>query len=447
MDLAASVRRDEPSRPVHKDRSVVKRRIANPQKREGNGGSTTYRQPVRLRRFARRRLRRLGLLALAVAVTAPGTVLAHDDEHESNPHRRSADLSVGVSGAPDPVQGGATATFTLNVTNAGPHPARRVKVAIVLTGPREITESNGAGWSCEISRATAECTRRWLRSDTSSSIAFRAVAPPGFGRIGAGAAVTSRTDDPSHANNSAGAQIDVNNPPVVNADVATTLTGAPVDIPVLTNDVDPDGDQMTLTGTSAPDKGGTVACDDVACDYTPPTGFTGTDRFVYTVSDGRGAGGSAEVTVTVNPAPPPDPTPDPTPDPKPDPKPNPSDVPGNSGPGVSIGGPPSVTEGQTAPYTVTVVNNCIVVAKRVLLRLTLPVGTKVISAPSRSVLKGRTLTVPIGSVRQGAPRKVGVRLRFRVNGGSLRTIVAAVTASNGRLAGDGIVISVRPRER
>lgn len=445
MDLVASARQGEPLRPVHKDRSVVKRRIANPQNCEGNGASTTYRQSVRFRRFTRRRLRLLGLLALAVAVTAPATALAHDDEHESGQHHRSADLSVGLSGTPDPVQGGATATFTLTVTNAGPQAARRVKVAIVLTGPSEITQSDGAGWSCEIAGATAECTRRWLRPDTSSSIAFRAVAPPGFGRIGAGAAVTSRTDDPSRADNSAGIQIDVNNPPVVNADVATTITGSRVDIPVLANDVDPDGDQMTLTGTSAPQQGGTVTCGDGACEYTPRTGFTGVDTFTYTVGDGRGAGGSAEVTVTVTPAPPPPPPPDPTPDPKPDPKPIPTDDSGTSGPGVSIKGSATVTEGQTAPFTVTVVNNCTVVAKRVLLRLTLPVGTKVISAPSRSVLKGRTLTVPIGSVRKGTPRHVGVRLRFRDRGGSLRTLVAAVTSSNGRLAGDGVLISVRPR--
>jgi hypothetical protein len=53
------------------------------------------------------------------------------------------------------------------------------------------------------------------------------------------------------------------------------------------------------------------------------------------------------------------------------------------------------------------------------------------------------LTVPIGTVRQGTPRGIGLRLRFGGAGGGLRTLVAAVRSSNGRLAGDGIVIRVR----
>ena len=391
---------------------------------------------MRFRRFARNRLRRLGLLAILLAVTAPVTALAHDDD-DGPDHRRAADLSVTLTGSPNPVQGGDPATFTLTATNAGPNAARRVRVAIVLTGPREITRADGAGWSCEIAGATAECTRRWMRSGTSSSVTVVAIAPRGFGRIGAGAAITSRTDDPARADNGAGLQIDVNNPPVVNPDTATTTAGVLVDIPVLENDADPDGDQLTFTGTPTSAQGA-IDCDELVCAYTPRAGFVGTDRFVYTVSDGRGASGSAEVTVLVTPSPPP-----PDPNPK-NPNPN-TEAPGNSGPGVSVGGPPNVVEGQTAPYTVTIVNTCTVVAKQVLLRLRLPAGAIVVSAPSRSVLKGRTLSVPIGTVRAGKPRRVGVRLRFRANGGSLRTIVASVTAANGRLAGDGIVIAVRPR--
>ncbi len=399
-----------------------------------------YGEPVRFRRFTRRRLRRLGLLAVALAVATPATAVAHDDDHDPSRHD-SADLSVALNGSPNPVQGGDMATFTLTVTNTGPNSARRVRTAILLMGPRQIVRAEGAGWSCEIDDAMAECTRRRMRSESSSSITFVAVAPRGFGRIGAGAAVTSRTDDPARANNGTGLQIDVNNPPVANADAATTMAGTMVDIPVLANDSEPDGDQLTFTGTPAPKHGGAVECDDLVCAYTPPAGFTGTDTFAYTVSDGRGAFASAEVVVTVTPVPP-DPNPEPDPGPKPDPKPDP---PGNSGPGVSVGGPPRVTEGQTAPYAVTVVNTCTVVAKKVLLRLRLPAGTTVVSAPSRSVLTGRTLSVPVGAVRSGKPRRIGVRLRFRANGGSLRTLVASVTSANGRLAGDGIVIAVRPR--
>ena len=110
---------------------------------------------------------------------------------------------------------------------------------------------------------------------------------------------------------------------------------------------------------------------------------------------------------------------------------------------MTVDGPQTVASGQVAPFTITVANGCSVVARNVLVRLTLPAGTTLVSAPSRAVLKGRTLTVRIGALRSVKARHLGVRLRFRANGGNLRTLVAAVTSTNGRLAGDGIVIAVR----
>ncbi len=409
----------------------------------------TYRDRVRFRRFARRRWRLLGLVTVAAAMTGPGVALGHEPRESDQSHRSAADLSVTLAATPNPVQVGETATFTLTVANAGPRSAHRVRASIVLTSPRRIARAGGAGWSCEIDHETAECRRKRLGTDTTAPITFSVLAPPGHGRIGAGAYVASRTDDPDPTNNGAGLQIDVNNPPLVNADSASTLAGVAVDIPVLGNDTDPDGDQLTFVGAPTAAHG-SVTCADLVCVYTPQAGFTGSDAFSYTVDDGRGASASAGVTMTVNQPPPsppnppgPLPGPNPGPGPDPNPDPNPDGGPGNSGPGVSVSGPRNVTEGQTARYTVAVVNTCTVVARQVLLRLTLPTGTKVVSAPSRSVLKGRTLLVPIGSLRIGKTRNVGVRLKFRPNGGTLRTIVAAVTASNGRLAGDGIVIAVR----
>jgi uncharacterized repeat protein (TIGR01451 family) len=111
---------------------------------------------------------------------------------------------------------------------------------------------------------------------------------------------------------------------------------------------------------------------------------------------------------------------------------------------VTVAGPQTVVPGQVTPYTITVTNGCIVVARRVMVRLTLPAGATIVRASSRAVLKGRTLTVPIGALRATKARHVGVRLRFRANGGDLRTLVVAVTSANGRLAGDGVVIAVRP---
>jgi hypothetical protein len=93
----------------------------------------------------------------------------------------------------------------------------------------------------------------------------------------------------------------VNSPPVAVDDTATTDEGASVEINVLANDSDPDGDALTVSaydGTSA--KGGVMQCTHTGmCTYGPPVGFTGTDTFAYTVSDSNGGTDDATVTVVV----------------------------------------------------------------------------------------------------------------------------------------------------
>jgi hypothetical protein len=85
-------------------------------------------------------------------------------------------------------------------------------------------------------------------------------------------------------------------------DSATTNAGTVVDIDVLSNDSDPDGDALTVSNyESASAQGGTVQCTAAGvCTYTPPGGL-GNDSFVYTASDGNGGTDSATVTVVVKP--------------------------------------------------------------------------------------------------------------------------------------------------
>ncbi|MEP0545293.1 MAG: Ig-like domain-containing protein [Rhodothermales bacterium] len=95
---------------------------------------------------------------------------------------------------------------------------------------------------------------------------------------------------------------DGNNPPIANADTASTPAGVPVLIDVLANDTDPDGDALLLAGVRPPANGTAEVADD-AVRYTPSAGFAGTDSFTYTVSDGNGGADTDTVTVTVIPAP------------------------------------------------------------------------------------------------------------------------------------------------
>lgn len=87
--------------------------------------------------------------------------------------------------------------------------------------------------------------------------------------------------------------------PIAQDDVATTNRNTTVNIAVLANDLDPDGDPLTITAVTQP-ANGTVTNGGTSVSYRPRNGFTGTDTFTYTISDGNGNAASATVTVTVN---------------------------------------------------------------------------------------------------------------------------------------------------
>ncbi len=89
-----------------------------------------------------------------------------------------------------------------------------------------------------------------------------------------------------------------NGTPVAVDDEATTGRNRPVDIAVLANDTDPDGDTLAVTETTTPADGTVIVNDDGTVSYTPAAGFTGTDTFDYTVTDGI-ATDTATVTVAV----------------------------------------------------------------------------------------------------------------------------------------------------
>jgi YD repeat-containing protein len=96
----------------------------------------------------------------------------------------------------------------------------------------------------------------------------------------------------------------VNHNPVANADSASTVAGASVDISVLSNDTDPDSNPLTVTSATTPAHGTTTVVNGATqVRYAPTAGYTGSDTFNYSISDGQGGTASAAVTVTVNAAP------------------------------------------------------------------------------------------------------------------------------------------------
>ena len=90
-----------------------------------------------------------------------------------------------------------------------------------------------------------------------------------------------------------------NYPPVAVDDVATLPMNSSLNINVLANDTDPEGDVLTVTATTTPAHGTTAINTDGTIKYTPKNGFSGADSFGYTISDGNGNTATANVEITV----------------------------------------------------------------------------------------------------------------------------------------------------
>jgi hypothetical protein len=96
----------------------------------------------------------------------------------------------------------------------------------------------------------------------------------------------------------------VNDAPRAERDQATgTANSAGITVRVLTNDVDVDGDALTVTSVTQGTHGTVSVNAQGVVTYVPTSGLSGTDTFHYTVSDGQGMSGVGEVTVQLLPVP------------------------------------------------------------------------------------------------------------------------------------------------
>lgn len=91
-----------------------------------------------------------------------------------------------------------------------------------------------------------------------------------------------------------------NAPPKAEDDARTTNVDTLVNVNVLANDSDPEGDTLTIQAFTQGSHG-TVVQNGSTLDYTPASGFTGPDTFTYTINDSEGNTSTATVTITVNP--------------------------------------------------------------------------------------------------------------------------------------------------
>jgi hypothetical protein len=91
-----------------------------------------------------------------------------------------------------------------------------------------------------------------------------------------------------------------NDPPLAVDDAYTMTQDTTAMFDVLANDSDPDGDPLTITAVGAP-ANGTASTDGSMVHYTPTAGYSGTDVFTYTITDGENNFDTANVAVVIEP--------------------------------------------------------------------------------------------------------------------------------------------------
>lgn len=114
---------------------------------------------------------------------------------------------------------------------------------------------------------------------------------------------TYTISDPSGLTDSATVQIDVvevGSAPVAVDDSATALAGQRIEIDVLANDSDADGDAISVTAVTQPQNGQAAVTDAGLVSYQSRLDFEGDDAFMYTITDATGRTAMAMVSVRVN---------------------------------------------------------------------------------------------------------------------------------------------------
>lgn len=92
----------------------------------------------------------------------------------------------------------------------------------------------------------------------------------------------------------------VNTPPTPQPDAGACLCTGATTIDLKANDTDADNDALTVTAVTQPAHGTATLNANGTVSYAPTNGYTGSDSFTYTVSDGRGGTAVGVVTITNN---------------------------------------------------------------------------------------------------------------------------------------------------
>jgi len=199
--------------------------------------------------------------------------------------------SSGGGGDPDPVTqtpDPVTDAFDDNATTT-------VNNSVTITVLQNDTVANGGSLSVA---STTQGTNGSVAQNGDNTLTYT----PNSGFIG-GDSFTYTIEDGLGGTDTATVTVTVNQPntpPVANDDSTQTTTNTAVEIAVLSNDTDADGDTLSVTDVTQGTNGSVSINGGSTVTYTPNNGYVGGDSFTYTLSDGNGGIDTATVTVNVN---------------------------------------------------------------------------------------------------------------------------------------------------
>lgn len=197
----------------------------------------------------------------------------------------------------------SSATVTITVTPVNDPPVAQSGTA---STDEDTTVEVTVGTDVDSEDLTADCTSSQGGSITDNGDGTVDFLPPAD--FNGSTTLTCTVTDDQGATTETEATIvvgvdPVNDAPVAVDDTADVDEDDAVDIDVLANDTDVDGDDLTVTGIAAVSPAGASA--DVNLDgtvtYTPPVGYVGTGSFTYLATDGILSSAPATVSITVFP--------------------------------------------------------------------------------------------------------------------------------------------------
>jgi hypothetical protein len=190
--------------------------------------------------------------------------------------------------ASDWVTAGSAVEYVITVSNNDSQSCNTTSYNLSSTVP--------SGWSYSYGNPSLSLSPGETTS-TSLIVTSSADAPDGFYDI-----PVTATGNGTQMSDSVTYVIDsqpMNRAPVAQDDAAETSAATPIIIRVLDNDSDPDGDSLEIVSLSGVNGSATINGDGTLT-FTPASGFSGTETFAYSVSDGMGASANANVAVNVS---------------------------------------------------------------------------------------------------------------------------------------------------